>query len=135
MEQNEWKVRMFVNGQAMSGGALHASLAGCRFLGNVNTAATYRFYTIRDEFPGLYFAPGEGAMIPGELYEVSYAQLREHLLPNEPEELELTVIALEDGSGSLSMCLREAAIGLPGVVDITASGGWRAYQESQRPKA
>jgi hypothetical protein len=56
------------------------------------------------------------------------------LLPNEPAELELTVIELEDGSGSLSMCLRASAISLPTVVDITASGGWLAYCEGRQPK-
>lgn len=37
---------------------------------------------------------------------------------------------LEDGAGSLSMWLRESAISLPAVVDITALGGWLAYRKN-----
>ncbi|WP_433376014.1 allophanate hydrolase-related protein [Streptosporangium sp. CA-115845] len=58
--------------------------------------------------------------------------LREHLLPNEPEELELSVIELADGSGSLSMRMRDGALTLPGVTDISTAGGWRAYLASGR---
>jgi len=125
-------VRMFVNGQALSGGSISFALEGATFLGKARTAGSYRFYSVRDEFPGLFSVQDGGANILGELYDVSYAQLRESLLPNEPEELELTVIALEDGSGALSMCLRKSAISLPAVVDITASGGWLAYLEGQQ---
>ena len=133
-EKKGFKVRMFVNGQALAGGSINFALEGATFLGPVNTAAKYRFYAVRDEFPGLVPTQEGAAKIPGELYELSYAQLRESLLPNEPEELELMVIELEDGSGSLSMRLRESAISLPAVVDITASGGWLAYQESRQQK-
>lgn len=133
-KERELTVRMFVNGQALAGGCINFALKGATFLGCVNTAANYRFYSIRDEFPGLSLVRDGGAKIPGELYDVSYTQLRERLLPNEPEELELTVIELEDGSGSLSMCLRESAISRPEVVDITASGGWLAYRQSGQPQ-
>lgn len=131
-EKCDLKVRMFVNGQAMAGGSINFSLKGSTFLGSVRTAGKYRFYSVRDEFPGLYYVLEKGKKIPGELYELSYSQLREGLLPNEPEELELTVIELEDGSGSLSMCLRETALNLPGVVDITSDGGWLSYMESRQ---
>lgn len=68
----------------------------------------------------------------GELYELPYAQLRDRLLPNEPPELELTVIELSDGSGSLCMRMREEALSLPGVVDITEYQGWHKYLASRR---
>ncbi|MCL1477164.1 hypothetical protein MIH18_10615 [Marinobacter sp. M3C] len=42
--------------------------------------------------------------------------------------------ALEDGSGSLSMCLRASAMSLPAVVDITASGGWLVYLKNRQSK-
>lgn len=122
------QVRMFVNGQAMRGGTLNDALLDAGFLGEQRTSPSYRFYTVRDEFPGLYAAaPGNGVRIAGEVYRVSYTQLREELLPREPPELELTVIQLEDGTGCLSMRLREAALTQPGVEDITIHGGWRAY--------
>ncbi|WP_026291790.1 allophanate hydrolase-related protein [Marinobacterium rhizophilum] len=131
MSHSEPMLRMFVNGQAMSGGSINFALQGAKCLGRVNTAKKYKFYSVRDEFPGLWPVVEGGAMVPGELYEVSYRQLREQLLPNEPCELELTLIELEDGSGSLSMKMREDAIGLPGVTDITDCNGWHAYLASK----
>jgi gamma-glutamylcyclotransferase (GGCT)/AIG2-like uncharacterized protein YtfP len=128
-------IRMFVNGQAMSGGELHYALAEARFLGPVETAPRYRFYSVRDEFPGIHPVPDGGAAVPGELYEVDYALLREQLLPREPAELELSVIELADGSGTLSMVMRAAALGLPGVTDITAAGGWRAHRAARGARA
>ncbi|MGI5272381.1 allophanate hydrolase-related protein [Nonomuraea sp. CA-218870] len=120
-------LRMFVNGQAMSGGSLNAALAGARFLGPATTAPRYRFYSVRDEFPGLHPVGEDGHAVPGELYEVTYEILRDHLLPGEPPELELGVIELADGSGSLSMRMRAEALEAPGVTDISEAGGWRAH--------
>lgn len=120
-------VRMFVNGQAMSGGELNGALAGGRFIGPARTAAKYRFYSVRDEFHGLHPDGAGGCAVPGELYEVDYGLLRESLLPNEPAELELSVIEMADGSGSLCMRLRDDQLDAEGVVDISAAGGWRAH--------
>lgn len=120
-------VRMFVNGEAMSGGRLHVNLRAAAFCGPQNTAPGYRFFSVRDEFPGLHPVPAGGARIPGELYEVSYETLRESLLPAEPPELELGIIELADGSGSLAMRMRTAALDAAGVLDITDQGGWLRY--------
>ena len=118
---------MFVNGQAMSGGSLHDALDGALLLGAVLTAPRYRFYSVRDEFPGLHPVGEGGAAVPGEVYEVPYAMLRDRLLPREPAELELGVIELADGSGSLSMRMRAWALEQDGVTDISDAGGWLAY--------
>lgn len=126
------RVTMFVNGQAMSGGTLNDALNDAKFLGKVRTAAKYRFYSVRDEFPGLHPVAAGGFVIPGELYEVDYDVLRESLLPREPAELELGVIELADGSGSLSMRMRASAFDAPGVTDISDQGGWLAYLEARR---
>jgi gamma-glutamylcyclotransferase (GGCT)/AIG2-like uncharacterized protein YtfP len=126
---------MFVNGQAMSGGELHDALAEARFLGPVETAPLYRFYSVRDEFPGVHPVANGGAVVPGELYEMDYALLREELLPREPVELELGVIELADGTGTLSMVMRAAALGASDVIDITAAGGWRAHLASRGARA
>jgi hypothetical protein len=121
-------VRMFVNGEAMSGGSIHDAIAGATFLGVCTTAARYRFFSVRDEFPGLSPAARDGVSIPGELYEVAYSTLRERLLPAEPAELELGIIELADGSGALSMRMRDDALSAPSVVDISDRGGWRAHR-------
>lgn len=120
-------LRMFVNGQAMSGGSLNEALEGAEFLGPAETAPRYRFYSVRDEFPGLHPVPSGGRSVPGELYAVTYEILREHLLPGEPPELELGVVELADGSGTLCMRMRVESLDLPGVVDISDAGGWRAH--------
>lgn len=126
-------LRMFVNGQAMSGGSINFALERARFLGTAETAPRYRFHSFRDEFPGLRACAERerGFVVPGEIYEVSCEILRESLLPNEPPELELTVIELSDGSGSLSMCMRDGTANGVGVVDISDRGGWRAYLDSK----
>lgn len=124
-------VTMFVNGQAMSGGSLNDALSSARFIGKIRTAPHYKFFSFSDEFPGLIKAPNGGWSVPGEIYEVSYAELREKLLPREPAELELSVIELEDGSGSLSMVCRT----LPSAAEaqeIVAQGGWREHLAAHR---
>ncbi len=127
------RVRMFVTGEAMSGGRLNAHLRDAVFRGPASTAARYRFYSVRDEFPGLHPVPAGGVSVPGELYEVSYAVLRDRLLPAEPPELELGIIELADGTGSLAMRMRAEALPAPGVSDISDRGGWLRYT-GQEPR-
>jgi len=122
------ELRMFVNGQAMSGGEINHALTAATFLGPAETAPRYRFYSVREEFPGLYPVESGGVAVPGELYQVSYEVLRDSLLPTEPVELELTVVELSDGSGSLCMRMREESLSLGGVTDISHRGGWRAHR-------
>lgn len=128
-------VRMFVNGQAMRGGSLHDALDQAQFLGPALTATRYRFFTVRDEFPGLHPVTGPGFAVPGEIYEMPYAMLRDRLLPREPPELELGVIELSDGQGSLSMRMREWVLHADGVTDISGAGGWRAHLARMRGTA
>jgi hypothetical protein len=120
---------MFLNGTAMSGQEHHGAHAGSRFLGPARTAARYRFFAVRDEFPGLYPAPQGGRVIEGELYDIPEAVLRDHLLPSEPPELMLGRIELIDGEAVNAMLLVPSRLA-PGdrVVDISELGGFRAYQ-------
>ncbi|MET3805800.1 hypothetical protein ABIB25_002804 [Nakamurella sp. UYEF19] len=120
-------IRMFINGQALSGGSLHHALDGGTLLGAALTAPRYRFFSVRDEFPGLHPVTEGGVAVLGELYEVSYELLRESLLPQEPAELELGVIEMGDGTGSLAMRMRAEALGRDDVVDISDAGGWLAH--------
>jgi len=126
---------MFVDGEAMSGGRLNTHLRDAIFHGPRRTAARYRFYSVRGKFPGLHPVSAQGTSVPGELYEVSYALLRDRLLPAEPPELELGIIELDDGSGSLAMRLRAEVLETPGVIDISDQGGWLNYTQQARLRA
>lgn len=115
---------MFLNGGGMSGGSLNHLLLGAPLATRTPTAARYRLYSVRDEYPAL--APGD-ASIAGEVYDVPLEVLRDSLLPAEPPELELGVIELADGTPSLGMVLRRPCPPLDGLTDISGYGGWRAY--------
>jgi Gamma-glutamyl cyclotransferase, AIG2-like len=120
---------MFLNGTAMAGQRDHGSHAGSTFLGPARTAAAYRFYAIRDEFPGLYPTAAGGRVIEGELYDIPDDTLRAKLLPAEPPELELGEVILIDGERVRGMLLMPSRLDpADRVVDIAELGGFRAYQ-------
>ena len=120
---------MFLNGDGMRGGRAHYTIEGVPLIGERRTAPLYQFYSIRDEFPGLYpVAEGAGPIV-GELYDVPMTQLRA-LLATEPPELELSIIELDAGELSFAMLLRDAEYDRHVHTDITRFGGWRAYRAS-----
>jgi len=121
--------RMFLNGTAMSGQRDHGAVAGATFLGPARTAPHYRFFAVRDEFPGLFPVAEGGTGIVGELYELPEEMLYDSLMPEEPAELELGTIELDTGDIVNAMLLQPERLA-PGdkVVDIADLGGFRAYQ-------
>ena len=121
--------RMFLNGTAMSGGADHHLVGGSELLGVARTALRYRFHAVADRYPALEDVGAGGCSVVGELYEMSYEQLRDVLLPGEPAGLELGIIELDDGTGSLAMVLRRPHTALPNT-DISELGSWRDYRAS-----
>jgi gamma-glutamylcyclotransferase (GGCT)/AIG2-like uncharacterized protein YtfP len=118
---------MFLNGDGMRGGRAHHTIEGVPLVGERRTAPLYRFYSVRDEFPGLYPVAKDGQPVLGELYDVPMSPLRA-LLATEPPELELSVIELEAGELSFAMVLRDAEHARGIHRDITSYGGWRAYR-------
>jgi threonine aldolase len=132
-ELHAGRVRIFVNGQAMSGGSLHGPLAQHgHSLGEARTAPRYRFWACRGEFPALEpLGPADAAAgwsVPGELYLVDYEVLRDLFLPAEPPELELGVVELMDGPGALSMRLRDGIrTDSSQMEEIQPGTGWRKY--------
>jgi gamma-glutamylcyclotransferase (GGCT)/AIG2-like uncharacterized protein YtfP len=130
---------VFLNGTAMSGQADHHVIAGATFVGTACTAPRYRFVAVRDEFPGLVDVAEGGGSVVGELYEITDSLLYGSLLPEEPPELELGTIELNDGTFVHAMQLQPERIRQGDkVVDITALGEWRAYQaflQANRPEA
>jgi hypothetical protein len=77
-----------------------------------------------------------GVSVVGELYDVPWDVLRESLLPAEPEELELGIIELEDGSGALAM-IRRRTYAESDVTfrDISEHADWNAYTASRASTA
>jgi hypothetical protein len=108
---------MFLNGDGMRGGRAHYTIEGVPLVGERRTAAKYRFFSVRDEFPALYPVAEGGQPVLGELYDVPMGPLSA-LLATEPPEL------------SFAMVLREAEHALGIHTDITSHGGWRAYRTS-----
>lgn len=121
--------RMFLNGTAMSGQADHHLVGDAELVEKTTTARRYRFHAVDGSYPGLEDVGEGGAAIVGEVYEMTYEQLREVLLPGEPAGLELGVIELADGSGSFAMILRTEYPALPPLTDISELASWRAYQD------
>ncbi len=120
-------VLLMTNGEGMRGGRVHHTIEAHPFLGEVRTAAKYRFFSIRDEFPGIVpVGDGGGGTVTGELYDVPLEVIRDAFLPHEPAELELGVVELEDGRGTLCMVLRPEERDRH--TEITEHGGWRAYR-------
>lgn len=133
---------MFLTGNGMSDGPLHHHICSALLISQRRTVPRYRFYSIRDEFPGLYPVSEGGRPILGELYEVPMSQLRD-LLALEPPELELSIVELHApaaASGqpsaaelSFAMVLRRSEHERGGHADITHYGGWRRYREARWP--
>jgi hypothetical protein len=120
---------MFLNGTAMSGGADHHLVGDAPLVARTTTAPRYRFHAVDGKYPALEDVGEGGAAVQGEVYDLSYEQLREVLLPGEPDGLELGVVELADGSGALAMVLRREYPKRPPLEDISALASWRAYQE------
>lgn len=122
-------VFLMTNGEGMRGGRLHDTIAAHPFVGERRTAPKYRFFSVRDEFPGILpVGEADGGSVRGELFDVPLEVIRDRFLPAEPPELELGVIELEDGTATLSMVLRREERDRH--KDITEHGGWRAYRAS-----
>ena len=122
---------MFLNGTAMAGGADHHLVGDSSLVAAITTAPRYRFHAVGGRYPALEDVGAGGAAVTGEVYEMTYDQLREVLLPGEPDGLELGVIELADGSGSLAMILRREYPALPELTDISESARWRAHRDQQ----
>jgi hypothetical protein len=122
---------MFLNGTAMVGGADHHLVGGAPLVTATTTAPRYRFHAVGGRYPALEDVGEGGAAVQGEVYDLSYEQLREVLLPGEPDGLELGVIEMADGTGSLAMILRRGYPVLPDLTDISELASWRAYLDQK----
>ncbi len=124
---------MFLNGSAMQGGPLHDQLLGAPLVRRARTAAKYRFFSVANRFPAMHPAPRDGHRVHGEVYDLTLETLHNHLLPAEPEELELGTIELSDGTACLATLLRTILLGSPNLIDISDIGDWPTYLATLTP--
>jgi allophanate hydrolase len=126
-------IDLVVFGAHLAGLPLNPQLTrhGSRFAGTVRTAARYRLVALGGEPPRpglLRAADGEGASIPGELWQLPPAGLAA-LLAGLPRPMSLGPVELADGTTRLGFGCQlgpdEAA------ADITGHGGWRGYLASR----
>ena len=115
-----------VNGTLMRGLALNPNMlaAGAVFMEDIQTAATYRLWSIHDAYPGMLRTNVGGAAIRLELWEVPASGLIQ-ILGQEPAGLTLGRVVLADGREVLGVLIEPYAI--EGQREITGFGGWRAY--------
>jgi hypothetical protein len=119
---------MLLTGGGMRGGPLHSLLRGAPLLAVTTTAPRYRLWSVADRFPALEPVSEGGVPVEGEVYDVPLEVLRESLLPAEPDELELGVAELADGTSCLAMVLRRPSGAPESLQDISAYRGWRRYR-------
>jgi gamma-glutamylcyclotransferase (GGCT)/AIG2-like uncharacterized protein YtfP len=122
---------MFLNGTGMSGQSTHWIVGDSPMVAATSTAPRYRFHAVGGAYPALEDVGTDpaagGVSVVGEVYDVSYEQFREVLLPAEPDGLELGVIELADGTGSFAMILRRPYTPEVQVEDISHLASWRDY--------
>ena len=95
-EENAVSFELFVNGTLMRGLELHGNLEGAEFLGEAQTAPTYRVYSIDDRHPGMFEVGAGGVSVKGELYLVDDA-LWARIEAGEPPHLYRGEATLSDG--------------------------------------
>jgi allophanate hydrolase len=121
-------IPLVVVGAHLSGLALNHQLVerGCRLIGPVATAASYRLFALDTQppKPALVRVDSNGASIAGELWDVPPAQLA-GLLAALPAPMVFGQVQLADGTAQVGfLCEAVAALDAP---EITDFGGWRAY--------
>lgn len=119
---------IFLNGGGMRGGPLHHQLQGAPLVRAARSAPKYRYYSVGDRFPAMDEVASGGVAVVGEVYDPPLEVLRDHLIPAEPEELELGIVELDDGSACLATVLRKGYANANGLVDISHIADWRAYR-------
>lgn len=122
-------LRLAVNGTLMRGLALNGNMtdAGATFVREAKTEPIYRLWSIGDRYPAMQRVSEGGAAIALEVWDVPAAGIAK-ILQQEPPGLAVGKVTLDDGQQVLGV-LGEA-IACDGQLEITAWGGWRAYQAS-----
>lgn len=128
-EAGKKTLKLAVNGTLMRGLALCPNLlnVGAQFEREARTEATYRLWTIDDNYPAMVKVKVGGTAVAVEVWQVPLAGLG-IVLSQEPPGLAIGKVTLEDGEEVLGVIGEPLTV--EGKKEITAFGGWRAYQES-----
>ena len=123
------KVRLAVVGAHLSGMPLHPQLSArnARLVARTRTAPVYRLYALNHERPpkpALVHSGSGGRAIEIEVYELDLEAFGS-LTAEVPAPLAIGEIEVEDGSYVRGFLAEPRA--LPGALEITGKGGWRAY--------
>lgn len=124
------RMRLAVVGAHMRGMALNGQLLerGARLLAATRTAPCYRLFALPDgRRPGLLRVARGGAAVACEVWDLP-AQALGGFLAGVAAPLGIGSVSLEDGSAVPGFLCE--SLGVEDARDITAFGGWRAYQES-----
>ena len=122
-------MRFFICGSALTGQPDHKNLGDAKLVGDTQTAAKYRLYSVRGEHPGIYEVVEGGVSIKGEIYEMSDAQ-HARLISSEPPDLYESPIELEDGSKISAMFYPRELVVERKYPDISQYGGWAAFKKA-----
>jgi len=130
-------VKLAVVGAHLGGMPLHWQLAArdARLVATTRTAAHYRLYAMAGQAPpkpalAHVGAGGGGHAIEVEVYELDAGGFGS-FVAEVPPPLAIGTVTLADGSSVKGFVAEPRA--LEGAVDISASGGWRAYLAATPP--
>ncbi|MEB3233155.1 MAG: glutamyl-tRNA amidotransferase [Leptolyngbyaceae bacterium] len=123
-------LRLAVNGTLMRGLELNPNLinVGATFEREAKTEAAYRIWSIDDRYPAMIRVQEGGEAIALEVWQVPLAGLGV-ILMQEPPGLAIGKVTLADGEVVLGVIGEPLTV--EGKVEITAYGGWRAYQATK----
>ena len=121
--------KLAVNGTLMRGLALNANLlnVGATFDCETKTEPAYRLWSIGDEYPAMIRVAEGGVAIAVEVWDVPAAGLG-MILSQEPPGLAIGKVTLANGAIVLGVIGEPLTV--EGQKEITAFGGWLAYQVS-----
>ncbi len=128
------EIALAVVGAHMSGLPLNPELTrrGARFLETARTAPCYRLWALPGgppARPGLVRTANGGAAIALEIWAMPKAGLAD-FMAGVPQPLAIGTLTLDDGRTVKGFLAEDTAT--EGARDITVSGGWRAFLETER---
>ena len=128
-EAGKKTLKLAENGTLMRGLALCPNLlnVGAQFERETRTEETYMLWTIDDKYTAKEKVKDGGTAEAVEISQVPLAGLG-IVLSQEPPGLAIGKVTLEDGEEVLGVIGEPLTV--EGKKEITAFGGWRAYQES-----